>query len=359
MPVPARPLHVLTVVGARPQFVKAAVLSRAILAAAARGAPIRESLVHTGQHYDHDMSRVFFEEMEIPAPCVDLGLGGGSHGAATGRMLEALEREIVQRRPDVVMVYGDTNSTLAGALAAAKLHVPVAHVEAGLRSFNRRMPEEINRVVTDHVSSLLFCSSDAARVQLAREGITAGVHVTGDVMIDALRHYRERAVRPDLPRPFALCTIHRQENTDDPARLRALLDGLACCPIPVLLPLHPRTRQAIERIGLRLDGSLRPCEPLSYFRMLGALDACAFVATDSGGLQKEAYAFGKKCLTLRAETEWTELVEAGANRVVGTEPEHLAPGLLWAREPMPPATPIYGDGHAAAAILDILATFHR
>lgn len=354
MPEPTGELHVLTVVGARPQFVKAAVVSRAMMAAAASGRAIRESLVHTGQHYDHGMSRVFFDEMSIPEPCANLAIGGGSHGAMTGRMLEALEREIVQRRPDVVLVYGDTNSTLAGALAAAKLHVPVAHVEAGLRSFNRRMPEEVNRVVTDHLAKLLFCPSASAQQQLAREGITAGVHVTGDVMVDALHQYRERAVPPDLRGPFALATLHRAENTDDPARLGAILDALARAPVPVLLPLHPRTRGALAGGRAEARGNLRFTDPLSYFQMLGALDACSFVATDSGGLQKEAYTFGKKCLVLRDETEWTELVDVGANRVVGADFAKITSTFAWAMTPMPATRPVYGDGHAGAAIVELL-----
>ena len=354
MPDPTGELHVFTVVGARPQFVKAAVVSRAIMAAAASGRAIRESLVHTGQHYDHGMSRVFFEEMSIPEPCANLAIGGGSHGAMTGRMLEALEREIVERRPDVVLVYGDTNSTLAGALAAAKLHVAVAHVEAGLRSFNRRMPEEVNRVVTDHLAALLFCPSASAEAQLAREGITAGVHVTGDVMVDALLQYRERAVPPDLPQPFALATLHRAENTDDPSRLGAILGALARAPVPVLLPLHPRTRGALGHGGGTTSGNLHVVEPLSYFHMLGALDACSFVATDSGGLQKEAYAFGKKCLILRDETEWTELVEVGANRVVGADSDRITAAFDWAMQPLRTTKPVYGDGHAGRAIVELL-----
>ncbi len=354
MPLPDRSLHVLTVVGARPQFVKAAVVGRAIRRAAAAGRPIHESLVHTGQHHDHGMSAVFFAEMEIPDPVVDLGIAGGGHGAMTGRMLEALEREIQERRPDVVLVYGDTNSTLAGALAAAKLHVPVAHVEAGLRSFNRRMPEEVNRVLTDHASTLLFCPSAASAAQLAREGITAGVHVSGDVMIDAVHHYRQKAVPPPRSGPFALATLHRAENTDDPARLGRVIGALAASAIPVLLPLHPRTKKAMLAAGVVARGAVDLCEPLSYFHMLGCLQACTFVATDSGGLQKEAWAFGKKCLTLRDETEWTELVAADANRLVGTDPARIAAGIDWAMRPLGARPPIYGDGHAGEAIVQAL-----
>ena len=347
----------MTVVGARPQFVKAAVVSRAIAEhnRAAGATVLAEEIVHTGQHYDRLMSQVFFEEMDIPAPAVNLDVGSGRHGEMTGAMLAGLEREILARRPDWVVVHGDTNSTLAGALAAAKLHVPVAHVEAGLRSFNRRMPEEINRVVTDHVAHCLFCPSEHAKELLAREGVTDGVHVVGDVMFDAVRHYRPRAVPPDHPRPFALASLHRAENTDDRERLTDILGAMARSPVPVVLPLHPRTRGAIEREGIELGGRVAACEPLPYFAMLGHLEACAFVITDSGGLQKEAYFFGKKCLTVRDETEWTELVDVGANRVVGADPAAIAAAFDWALEPLAATRTLYGDGHAGARIADILA----
>ncbi|MFO1054797.1 MAG: UDP-N-acetylglucosamine 2-epimerase (non-hydrolyzing) [Planctomycetota bacterium] len=348
------PLHVLSVFGARPQFVKAAVVSRALAAANARAghAIVRETSIHTGQHWDHGMSQVFFDEMEIPAPTVNLGIGGGGHGAMTGRMLEALEREMLERRPDLVLVYGDTNSTLAAALAAAKLNVPVAHVEAGLRSFNRRMPEEINRVLVDHVAGLLFCPSRNAADQLAREGIVRGVSVTGDVMVDAQLHYAARAIRPSIDGPFALATLHRAENTDDPARLRSIVGALRECPIPVVLPVHPRTRQALERLGDPASGgSLRLVEPLSYFEMLGHLAAARFVVTDSGGLQKEAYVAGRRCLTLRDETEWVELVECGANRLCGADAVAIRSAFAWADAPLSSTSPIYGDGRAGDAIV--------
>jgi UDP-GlcNAc3NAcA epimerase len=352
---------ILSVVGARPQFIKAAVVSRAIAAhnRAHSDAVLDEVLVHTGQHYDRLLSAVFFEQMDVSPPAVNLAVGSGSHGATTGAMLTGLEREIVARQPSWVVVYGDTNSTLAGALAAAKLHVPLAHVEAGLRSFNRRMPEEINRVVTDHVADLLFCPSAAAADLLAREGITDGVHVVGDVMLDAVRHYRAKAVAPERSGPFALASLHRAENTDDPRRLRRILGALARAPVPVVLPLHPRTRKAIAAEGISVEGQLQTVEPLPYFAMLGHLERCAFVITDSGGLQKEAYFFGKKCVTVRDETEWTELVEAGANRVVGTDPEAILAACDWALDPLTGPQPLYGDGHAGQRIVERLAAPRR
>jgi UDP-GlcNAc3NAcA epimerase len=350
------PVRILSVVGARPQFIKAAVLSRAIADhnAAHPDRRAEHALVHTGQHYDRLMSEVFFQEMDIPQPAANLGVGSGSHGQTTGTMLAGLESETIARKPDWVVVYGDTNSTLAGALAAVKLHVPLAHVEAGLRSFNRQMPEEINRVVTDHVADALFCPCQHARHLLAREGITEGVHVTGDVMFDAVQHYRAKAETPRREPPFALASIHRAENTDDPRRLRRILGGMARSPIPVVLPLHPRTRKAVESEGIPLEGSVQAVEPLPYFAMLGHLEHCAFVITDSGGLQKEAYFFGKKCVTVRDETEWTELVEAGANRVVGADPDALLDACRWAQDPLAETGELYGDGRAGERIVEIL-----
>ncbi len=340
--------RILTVVGARPQFIKAAPVSRAL----ARAAALVEILVHTGQHHDPDMSDVFFAELEIPAPRHHLGIHGGAHGAMTGRMLEALEGVMIAERPDWVLVYGDTNSTLAGALAAAKLHIPVAHVEAGLRSFNRRMPEEINRVLADHVSRLLFCPTGAAAANLAREGIAQGVHRIGDVMYDATlaAAAKARAASRILeklglaPGGFAVATVHRAENTDDRRALGDIVDYLRerARQRAVVLPLHPRTRAAIERFGLDL-GAIKTIAPLGYLDMARLLEACAEVLTDSGGLQKEAYFHRKPCVTLRDETEWVETVEAGWNR-------------LWRGPDYRPRNEIsdYGDGRAAERMARIL-----
>lgn len=350
-------MKVLTVVGARPQFVKAAVVSRAIAEhnAAHPAAALREEIVHTGQHYDWSMSEAFFEEMEIPRPSANLQVGSGPHGAVTGVMLAGLEREIADRRPRWVLVYGDTNSTLAGALAAAKLGVPVAHVEAGMRSFNRSMPEEINRVLTDHLAEMLFCPSENGRRLLAAEGVTRGVHVAGDVMYDALLHYGRRATPPAQAGPFALATLHRAENADDPSRLRRILAALGRSPVPVLLPLHPRTRESMRREGLSAGGAVRLLDPQPYFSMLGHLRACEFVITDSGGLQKEAFYLGKRCVTVREETEWTELVECGANRLVGTDESEIEAAFDWASRPLGEVPAVYGRGDAGARIVRLLA----
>jgi len=358
-------ITIVAIVGARPQFIKAAVVSRALR----RYRDISETLIHTGQHFDDNMSRVFFDELEIPAPTHNLGIAQQSHGAMTGRMLEATERILIEAAPDWVVVYGDTNSTLAGALAAIKLHIKVAHVEAGLRSFNRRMPEEINRVATDHVADLLFAPTEAAVANLAREGIAGDrVRLVGDVMYDSARFARAR-IDQALPRTlglrpkgFILATIHRQENTDDPARLRAIVEGLSAIAetMPVVLPLHPRTRSALTAHGLeaRASARLRVIEPVGYFAMLALEQAARLIATDSGGVQKEAFFAGTPCVTLRDETEWVELVAAGVNRVLPpTDATRVGAGLraALADERAWPKIELYGGGRAGEAIARALA----
>ncbi|MCZ8109097.1 MAG: UDP-N-acetylglucosamine 2-epimerase (non-hydrolyzing) [Burkholderiales bacterium] len=342
------PVRILTVVGARPQFIKAAAVSRAIRETEG----IDEIMVHTGQHFDADMSDVFFDELDIPAPAHRLDIHGGGHGEMTGRMMQALEPVVIAEKPDWVMVYGDTNSTLAGALVAAKLHVPVAHVEAGLRSFNRRMPEEINRVLTDHVATLLFCPTVIAVDNLAAEGIRSGVHHIGDVMYDATLFAVSRAegrstIRAAMglaAKSYAVATVHRAENTDDPAQLAAVVSFLReqAVGLPVVLPLHPRTRHAAERMGISLDG-LKVIGPVGYLDMAQLLGGAAAVFTDSGGLQKEAYFHRVPCTTLRDETEWTETVDHGWNRL-WKGPEHGPRSDI----------PDYGDGRAAQAIAVLL-----
>jgi UDP-GlcNAc3NAcA epimerase len=343
---------ILTVVGARPQFIKAAAVSRAIRASA----DFSEIMVHTGQHFDEMMSDVFFRELEIGKPEVNLAIHGGTHGAMTGQMLAGIETCLIERKPDWVLVYGDTNSTLAGALAAAKLHIPVVHVEAGLRSFNRRMPEEVNRVLTDHVSALLLSPTMAGVRNLEAEGITRGVHHVGDVMYDAMLHAQKRSremstIVADLGLSdggFALATVHRAENTDDPARLQAVMNAIATTAggLPVVLPVHPRTRQAIARSGTQL-GTIRTIDPVGYIDMVRLLDGAKVVLTDSGGLQKEAYFARRPCVTLRDETEWTETLEHGWNR-------------LWTTPDWKPRSDItdYGTGQAAEAVLDAIR-MHR
>jgi UDP-GlcNAc3NAcA epimerase len=340
-------MRVATIVGTRPQIVKAAPLGRAL---AANG--ITELLVHTGQHYDSGMSDVFFADLEMRPPDHHLGIGGGSHGEMTGRMIMAIEGVLIAERPDAVVVLGDTNSTLAGALAAAKLQIPVVHVEAGLRSFNRAMPEEINRVVTDHVSSLLLCPTRNAVKLLAREGISQGVHHVGDVMLDAVMAFREKARLSDIlvrigvaEGGYCLATIHRAENTDDPGRLAALLGYLRKSPPAItVLALHPRTRDAVTRYGLTTDGLL-VTTPLPYLDMIRLVEGAQAVYTDSGGLQKEAYFLGTPCVTLRSETEWPETVSHGWNR-------------LWTIPDYEPRCPIddFGDGRAAERSADLVAS---
>lgn len=356
-------MRILTVVGARPQFIKAAVVSQEF----ARHDAIQEIIVHTGQHHDANMSDVFFSELGIPRPARNLGIAGGSHGAMTGRMLEGMETAILEERPDLVLVYGDTNSTLAGALAASKLHVPVAHVEAGLRSHNRRMPEEINRILTDHCADLLLTPTDTASRNLAREGIEGErVVQIGDVMHDAALVYGTRADaasdvlgRLDLRRGgYVLVTLHRQENSDHPARLAAIMDGLArvAARIPVVLPLHPRTRKTIAAQGIAPADGLRIVDPVGYLDMVALEKGAAVIATDSGGVQKEAYFHGVPCVTLRDETEWVELVESGWNRLCPpTDADAVAGAVTAAIGTRGADVRPYGDGDASARLVAALS----
>src|SRR5437762_8874300 len=343
-------LRILTVVGARPQFVKAAPISRAI--AARKG--IREILVHTGQHFDAGMSQIFFDELGLEPPRIDLGIHGGGHGEMTGKMLVALERVMIEKRPDLVLVPGDTNSSLAGALAAAKLEIPITHLEAGLRSFNRRMPEEINRVLTDHLSTLLLCPTETGVVNLRREGITDGVHNIGDVMYDAAcfaaAAFRRSQILDRLglvERSYALATVHRAESTESRASLAEIVEFLRrqARDRIIVFPVHPRTRKRISEWRIDL-GDILACEPLSYVDMHRLLRSAVAVFTDSGGLQKEAYFHKVPCVTLRSETEWVETVEAGWNR-------------LWKGPDYAPRREIaaYGDGHAAERTIDVIVTY--
>lgn len=364
----------MTVIGARPQFIKAAAISRAILRYNKQypdeNRRIREILVHTGQHYDDNMSQIFFDELELAAPDYHLGLGQGRHGAMTGRMLEKVEEVILREEADLVLVYGDTNSTLAGALAATKLHIPVAHVEAGLRSFNRRMPEEINRVLTDHAADLLFAPTRTAVGNLRREGIAPEkIHPVGDVMYDVALYYGAKAEKVSkilgqlnlVPRGYVLVTIHRAENTDEPTRLKAIFQGLCqvSSEIQVIVPLHPRTRLALEREGMleSVSQKLHLTEPVGYLDMIRLEKQARLIATDSGGVQKEAFFHGISCVTLRDETEWVELVELGWNRLAPPESgEAVAQGVKASLESCPAggANP-YGNGRTAEKIVEIIS----
>ncbi len=343
---------IITVVGARPQFIKAATLSRQFQLLG-----IEEIIIHTGQHFDVNMSDVFFEEMEIPKLAYRLDIHGLTHGAMTGRMLEGIESILLKEKPDGVMVFGDTNSTLAGALAASKLHIPVIHVEAGLRSFNMEMPEEINRILTDRISNLLFCPTNAAVNNLLREGFeTMPVKIikNGDVMQDAAMYYAEKAEKKSdiikqiaLPK-FVLATIHRQENTDSPKNLKNIIAGLneINLQIPVVVPIHPRTRNILSQMNIVPEFKL--IDPVGYFDMIMLLKSCELVITDSGGVQKEAFFFGKHCITLREQTEWVELVENGFNILVGSDVEKLQNAFrILNLKTSDFAIDLYGKGQAA------------
>jgi len=314
-------MKIVTILGARPQFIKAGSVSREI----AKHNELEEIIVHTGQHYDTNMSDIFFDEMKIPKPDYFLGIGGKSHGAMTGQMIEKIEEVCLKENPDWVMVYGDTNSTLAGAIVASKLHIKLAHIEAGLRSFNMQMPEEINRILTDRVSQILFCPTDTAIENLRNEGydkLDCKIVKSGDVMQDGAIFYKNLSVKPtiDIEDDFVLCTIHRAENTDDENRLRNIFDALNEIAIEkqVILPLHPRTKKIIQNLKLNTQ-NLTIIEPIGYLEMVYLIDNCSLIMTDSGGLQKEAYFFEKQCITLRDETEWVELVDIGANVLVGAD----------------------------------------
>jgi UDP-N-acetylglucosamine 2-epimerase len=351
-------MKILSIVGARPEFIQATPVSRAI-----RRAGFQEILVHTGQHYDYLMSQAFFEELELPEPAYNLEVGSEKHGAQTALMLSRVEEVMLQEKPDLVIIRGDTNSTVAAGLAAAKLHIPLAHIEAGERSYDRRMPEEINRLVADCLSNLHFCASQTAVRQLAAEGITHTVHWVGDVMLDAFltnlpiaRHRSTILNRLGLePHHYALVTVHRAANTDDPGRLRQLTAALNQAPERIVFPAHPRTRQAFERLSISFAEHVCLIEPVSYFDMMVLEANARLIATDSGGVQREAYFLGIPCLTLREETEWMETVTAGWNHLVGASPEAILNSWF---NFAPPATrpPIFGEGTAAQKIVQIIGS---
>jgi UDP-GlcNAc3NAcA epimerase len=348
-------MKILSVVGARPEFIQAAPISRVLRQ------QHQEVLVHTGQHYDYRMSQTFFDELGIPTPDYNLEVGSGTHAQQTADMLVRLEETLLKEKPDLVIVRGDTNSTLAGGLAASKLHIPTAHVEAGERSFDRSMPEEINRLVVDHLSDLLFCASKAAFNHLTAEGIHANLHWTGDVMLDAMLSNRPlaRAKSTILSklglsnRSYALVTVHRASNTDDPQRLGSIVNALNAVDEIVVFPVHPRTRKVLEVYGAQFNQNVRLIEPVGYFDMMLLEENARLIVTDSGGVQREAYFLGVPSLTLRDNTEWVETVEVGWNRLVGANTEKIL--QAW-REFSPPADhpPIYGDGKASETICRLI-----
>ncbi len=353
-------MKILTVIGARPQFIKASVVSAAIQ----KSSGLQEKIIHTGQHFDENMSNIFFDQLGIPKPDYQLDINSGSHGAMTGRMLEAIEKICLEEKPDRLMVYGDTNSTLAGALAASKLHIPVAHIEAGLRSFNMRMPEEINRILTDQVSDILFCPTDTAVKNLNNEGFNAkpvNVLNVGDVMQDSSMFFAERAVKSavlnDIPETgFIVATLHRAENTDVPERLKGIIEALNYIHHhiqPVVLPLHPRTQKVVQSLGLALE--MIVLEPVGYLEMIWLLKHCSAVVSDSGGVQKEAFFFKKPCITMRDQTEWVELIENGVNVLAGADTQkiiELTQAML--NKMIEDPLNLYGGGKASQNIVDFL-----
>lgn len=349
-------MKILTILGARPQFIKAAALSRALT----QLDNLEEIIVHTGQHYNQNMSDIFFEEMKIPKPKYTLKTGGKNHGAMTGQQLEEIEKILMQEKPDVVLVYGDTNSTLAGALAAVKLHIPIAHVEAGLRSFNKKMPEEINRILTDQVSDYLFVPSEQAKLNLLKEGIEVNkIFNVGDIMYDVALYYTKKMQKPiwfdDLRlESFVLCTIHRAENTDNRLRLIQIIEGLRLSGKDIILPLHPRTYKKIVDFEIVLPSNIHVVEPVGYLEMVWLQKSCELIVTDSGGMQKEAYFHNKFCVTLREETEWIELVDLKINVLVGADKNLIAKYIInhicFDINIMPKN--LYGDGRTANLILN-------
>lgn len=353
------PIKIVTILGARPQFVKAGALSRKLKTEK----EIEEILVHTGQHYDNAMSEVFFNELQLPKPQYNLALGGLSHGAMTGRMIEKIEEILNQEKPHFTLVYGDTDSTLAGALASVKLQIPIIHIEAGLRSFNNAMPEEINRILTDRISKILFVPTTNAMQNLKNEGFLnfdCRIIQSGDIMQDVALHYAQFAKAPamDLSKEFVLCTIHRAENTDSIHRLQEIFAGLSVIAkqIQIILPLHPRTRKILEQNHIVIPQGIVVVAPLGYLEMIWLLRFCKMVLTDSGGLQKEAYFFKKPCLVLRNETEWIELIEKGYNVIVGANKEKIIQGFLKIADnsSMEFCRTLYGEGKAAEIIIQTI-----
>lgn len=356
-------MKIVTILGARPQFIKAGSVSREF----AEHESIKEVIIHTGQHYDANMSDIFFDEMKIPKPDYFLGIGGSSHGAMTGQMIEKIEEVLINEKPDWVLVYGDTNSTLAGALAASKLHIKIAHIEAGLRSFNMKMPEEVNRIITDRISTILFCPTKVAINNLQKEGVDSwnvDVQLSGDVMQDGAFFYKNLAVKPgniniDSKTRFILSTIHRAENTDDVARLTDIVEALNCIAEvkTVILPLHPRTKAKLAELPIKLNDSVKVINPVGYLNMIWLIDNSDLVMTDSGGLQKEAYFFAKPCITLRDETEWVELVDNNFNVLAGADQARIVETFNHHVFAENYDLDLYGGGEASKTIVSYLLSY--
>lgn len=356
-------IKVVTILGARPQFIKAGSVSREFGA----HENIQEVIIHTGQHYDANMSDIFFDEMKIPKPDYFLGIGGNSHGAMTGQMIEKIEAVLLTEQPDWVLVYGDTNSTLAGAIAASKLHIKVAHIEAGLRSFNMKMPEEVNRILTDRISSILFCPTQTAINNLQSEGVDkwkTQVNLSGDVMQDGAVFYKELAEKPidlEINGEFVLSTIHRAENTDSTTRLTAIVESLNVIAesTPIVLPLHPRTKAKLEALPIKLSPAVKVIAPVGYLNMVWLIDSCKLVMTDSGGLQKEAFFFAKPCITLRDETEWVELIEHNFNILVGADKKAIIAAYNEHVFSSDFNVDLYGNGLASSNIINALINYEK
>jgi UDP-GlcNAc3NAcA epimerase len=359
-------VKITTIIGARPQFIKAGTVSRELL----KFPDVQENIIHTGQHYDENMSDIFFEEMEIPKPAFHLGVGGTSQGDMTGRMIQEIEKILVQRRPDYVMLYGDTNSTMAGAIAASKLHIKIIHIESGLRSFNMKMPEEVNRIITDRLSYMLFCPTDSAIANLKAEGVENWCNnfmQSGDVMQDGAFFYREKSKKPEIPISdggFILTTIHRAENTDERSKLEDLLRGIneIAANNEVVFPIHPRTKSRIDEFSIDVSENITFIDPVGYLNSVWLLSNCKAVLTDSGGMQKEAFFFEKPCITLREETEWVELLEEGVNILVGSSSEKLRKAFdnINDIEKRKFDQSIYGNGLASQVIVSkILSDYHN
>ena len=356
-------MKIVTIIGARPQFIKASILSLEF----SKDQSIEEVIIHTGQHFDHNMSQIFFEEMLIPPPRYNLGVQNLSHGAMTGRQLEKVEEILLKEKPDFVLVYGDTNSTLAGSLAAAKLHIPIAHVEAGLRSFNKKMPEEVNRVLTDHLSELLFVPTSVAVKNLKKEGINVNkIKIVGDVMYDAALHFGKIAEEKSKileklnieNNQYILATVHRPENTDHPEKLKNIISALSDSPLRVVMPIHPRTKKKINDYNIQHNNQLEFIEPVGYLDIVMLEKNACKIATDSGGIQKEAYFHGVPCITMRDETEWIELIEMGANQIVGSSREKIRQALYNNIDKFE-TNSVYGTGDTSLKIINILEKYHN